>query len=81
MKRISTTKRKTPFTARITSVKSGGIVWGYMRRESLAMSVCGLIRGDEEVQGLKNHCGQGGTCKISGRVSNKTNPVGCERLR
>lgn len=42
---------------------------------------CGLIRGDEEVNGLENHSGQGGGCKIRGKVSNKTNPVGCERVR
>lgn len=29
----------------------------------------------------KNHSGQGGSCKIRGKVSNKTNPVGCERVR
>lgn len=62
-------------------MKSGAIVWGLDEKRKFGDEGCELVRGDEEVQGLKNHSGQGGSCKIRGKVCNKTNPVGCERVR
>lgn len=81
MKSISITKGKTPFTIRISSCekRSYGVGLNDEKRK-FGDKCCGLIRGDEEVKALKDHSGQGGGCKITGKVSNKTNPVGSKRL-
>ena len=44
MKRIQITKGKTPFTARISSVKSGAIVWGLDEKRKFGDERCGLIQ-------------------------------------
>lgn len=80
MESISITKGKTPFTVRISSCEKRSYRMGLNEKRKFGDERCRLIRGDEEVKALKNDSGQGGSCKIRGKVSNKTNPVGCERL-